>query len=105
MRNLRVLILLSAVLVLSGVVCTSTTAFAFTSTKSAVVLVCYKNGGTTQVNSVDPGSTCAIAQNDSCAASITTLLNNGCKLESDYEQEGLDQGHGFLFICRAPLCP
>jgi len=105
MRNLRVLILLSAVLVLSGVVFTSTTASAFLIEKSAAVLVCYQNGGTTQVNTVNPTGVCGIAFQDNCANAIATLLNNGCKLQSDYEVEDVTGGHGFLFICRAPLCP
>ncbi len=67
MRNLRVLILLSAVLVLWGVVFTSPTAFAFNSTKSAVVLVCYENGGTSQVRTIDPSGVCSIATQTDCA--------------------------------------
>jgi len=100
MRNLRVLILLSAVLVLSGVVFISTTAFAISSTKGSVVLVCHENGGSTQVKGEPGPDVCGIDNGTPCGLAIATLLNLRCELENSFAVTTANNAAMFVFICR-----
>ena len=112
MRSLRVLILLSAVLMLSGLVFTSTTAFAGISTKTAVVLVCAANDGILEVYRVSPTLICNISPVQTngnivdCGPAISALLNARCEIENSFAQTNAQPflASQYLFICRGTPC-
>jgi hypothetical protein len=104
MRKLRVLLVVSALLLVWGMVPTSTSAVALS--PGAVVMGCSGDPNPTvwSVSPIDP-FTLGINRGDDCASSIQLLLGHRCVL-SHVLAPADPQGNGgelsFIFLCVGP---
>jgi hypothetical protein len=108
MRKLGVLLMLSAVLLVWGVVPTSTSAFGFN--PGAVVLHCSGNPQPLvwAVSPVDPFGD-GIDRGDDCATSIQLLLADRCTLKDVLAPANPQGSNGdevtFIFLCVSSAVP